>query len=492
MLCRANVVRSVARRSARSASSYCESHFSEPAKPIINTQIPGPKSKEYLAKLNVGFDTAAAAFPGDYSKSQGNYVCDADGNMLLDVYSQIASIPVGYNNPELIKLAKSDAMTNALVNRPATGNFPSVDYLDILEGGLLKAAPKGAKGVWTALSGSDSNECAFKAAFIYQAEKRRAAAGHKTFTADETESCMDNAKPGSPDQSIMSFSSAFHGRLLGSLSATRSKPIHKLDIPAFNWPKAPFPELKYPLEEHAAENRAEEQRCLKAVAEIIDERAAWSPVAAIIVEPILSEGGDKHASAEFFQGLRKITKEKDVLMIVDEVQTGVGATGKFWAHEHWNLPTPPDMVTFSKKAQAAGYFYFRDDIRPTMPYRQFNTWCGDPARAILFGGIYKEITQNNLVAKTAEIGKSLFSELKGLAKKYPQVFNNLRGESTATFIAWDNQTPQARDAFVSTVKNMGVNIGGCGPQSVRLRPMLNFEQKHAAILLDTLEKAAKN
>ena len=79
-----------------------------------------------------------------------------------------------------------------------------------------------------------------------------------------------------------------------------------------------------------------------------------NPVAGVIVEPIQSEGGDNHASPNFFKGLRAITRKHNVLLIVDEVQTGVGATGKFWAHEHWNMDEPPDMVTFSKKAQTAG------------------------------------------------------------------------------------------------------------------------------------------
>lgn len=171
--------------------------------------------------------------------------------------------------------------------------------------------------------------------------------------------------------SILSFKKAFHGRLFATLSTTRSKPIHKVDIPAFDWPQASFPALKYPLEEHVEENKAEESRCLEEIENIIK---TWkNPIAAAIIEPIQSEGGDNHATPYFFQGLREITKRHGVLLIVDEVQTGVGATGKFWAHEHWNLDTPPDIVTFSKKAQTAGYYFGNPLLRPNKPYRQFNT-----------------------------------------------------------------------------------------------------------------------
>lgn len=156
-------------------------------------------------------------------------------------------------------------------------------------------------------------------------------------------------QPGSPDLTVLSFKGGFHGRLFGSLSTTRSKAIHKLDIPAFDWPSAPFPALKYPLEEHTAENKAEEERCLQQAEKTIKEwKSQGRPVAALIVEPIQSEGGDFHASPAFFRGLRKITRDNGVFMICDEVQTGVGATGTFWAHEKWGLGAAdsPDFVTF--------------------------------------------------------------------------------------------------------------------------------------------------
>ena len=102
----------------------------------------------------------------------------------------------------------------------------------------------------------------------YRARER----GQTDFTKEELDSCMVNAKPGSPDLTVLSFKSGFHGRLFGSLSATRSKAIHKVDIPAFDWPVAPFPELKYPLEEHVKENVAEEKRCLEEYEQILVQR----------------------------------------------------------------------------------------------------------------------------------------------------------------------------------------------------------------------------
>lgn len=471
----------------RSLASVAELYYpDEPASPkVVSATLPGPENAKAIEKLSKVFDTRAAYYVADYYKSLGNYIVDVDNNVLLDLYAQISSIALGYNNPAVLDAARSKEMAVALANRPALGNFPSNDYADILAEGILAAAPPGLDKVWTDLSGSGANETAYKAAFMYKRAKERGF--DADFSAEELTSTMANKSPGSPDLSILSFETAFHGRLFGSLSTTRSKPIHKLDIPAFNWPKAPFPKTKYPLDQYAAENRAEEDRCLAEVENLIK---TWpQPVAAIIVEPIQSEGGDNHASPYFFQGLRDLTKKLDVLFIVDEVQTGVGATGKFWAHEHWNLTSAPDIVTFSKKFQAAGYYFSEPKIVPNLPYRQFNTWCGDPSKAIIARAIYKEIVAHDLVARTAQVGDYLYNKLEKLSEKYPTKIQNLRGKNHGTFIAWDMESPAARDAFLKQLRLNGINCGGCGPQAVRLRPSLVFEEKHADIFVAAVEKS---
>jgi 4-aminobutyrate aminotransferase/(S)-3-amino-2-methylpropionate transaminase len=401
-------------------------------------------------------------------------------------YAQIASIPVGYSNKALHAAAKSEQMASALINRPALGNFPSHDWASILETGILKVAPKGLDQVFTAMAGSDANETAYKAAFMYRRQQERGGPDVE-YSQEELASSMLNQAPGAPKLSILSFKSAFHGRLFGSLSTTRSKPIHKIDIPAFDWPQATFPALKYPLEDHVEENARIEQEALADVERLIT--TYHLPPCAVMIEPIQSEGGDNHASPAFFRGLRALTKKHNILLIVDEVQTGVGATGKFWAHEHWNLDTPPDMVTFSKKAQTAGYYYGNPALRPNKPYRKFNTWMGDPARAILFRAIINEIERLDLVANAASVGDYLYTNIESLAKKYPGEFLNLRGKGQGTFIAFDSPR---RDEFLKKAKTVGINIGGCGENAVRLRPMLVFQKHHADILLDAIEKIVKS
>ncbi|CAK7237803.1 4-aminobutyrate transaminase [Sporothrix bragantina] len=434
----------------------------------VSTEVPGPKSKAFQNELERHIDARTV------------HIVDADGNRYLDVYSQIASVPVGYNNPTLLAAAQSPEMLSALANRAALGNFPSTKWAGILENSLLKIAPKGLDQLFTAQSGSEANELAFKAAFILYRRRQR---DGKAWTDEEIQSCMNNAEPGSPHLAVLSFRNSFHGRGFGSLSTTRSKAVHKLDIPSFDWPQASFPALKYPLKSHVAENEAEEQRCLKEVEQLI---TSWRlPVAALIVEPIQSEGGDNHASPAFFQGLRDITKKHGVVMIVDEVQTGFGATGKFWGHEHFNLTSPPDIVTFSKKAQTAGYFFGDSLLVPDKAYRQFNTWMGDSARVLMSGAVIKEILDNDLVAQCARVGDTLYAELTKLAETYPTLVKNPRGKGSGTYIAFDTKDA---GAFIKAMKTNGVNVGTCGVETVRLRPMLIFTEEHIPILINALTK----
>jgi 4-aminobutyrate aminotransferase/(S)-3-amino-2-methylpropionate transaminase len=133
------------------------------------------------------------------------------------------------------------------------------------------------------------------------------------------------------------------------------------------------------------------------------------------------------------------------------------------------------MVTFSKKAQAAGFYYTNKSLRPDKPYRQFNTWMGDPARALLFRGIYNEIERHGLVEQAARVGKYLYKKLDALAQRYPNEIKNLRGKNRGTFLAWDSPR---RDEVVKSATAKGVNIGGSGESTIRLRPMLVFKEHH--------------
>jgi len=312
--------------------------------------------------------------------------------------------------------------------------------------------------------------------------------GGREWTKEEIESSMLGKAPGSPNLAILSFNGSFHGRLLGCLTTTHSKPLHKLDFPAFDWPMAPFPRLSYPLENNIEKNRKEEERCLSEVERLIIEsrKTGKSEVAALVVEPIQAEGGDNHASPKFFQGLRDITKKHGVAFIVDEVQTGVCATGTFWAHQQWNLSSPPDLVTFSKKTQLAGYFY-RNEFRPKQSYRIFNTWMGDPFRLLQLEVVVNTIKKDKLLENTKISGEFTLNGLKELEKLHYPLISNVRG--VGTFIAVDAPDAKTRDTLIQKIRLRGVELGSCGERSIRLRPALIFKPKHAAIFLDAFDAA---
>lgn len=460
--------------------------LAEPSGPqMVTSSVPGPKSVALKNELQSIQNADAVQLFVDYEKSIGNYLVDADGNTFLDVYTQISSLPLGYNHPAMIAAVTNPKNVATFVNRPALGILPAQSHVQRLRDSLLSVAPPGLTEVQTMACGSCSNENAYKAVFISYMAKQR---GGKPPTAEELESSKYNKLPGAPNLAIMSFDGSFHGRTFGCLTTTHSKPIHKLDIPAFDWPIAHYPKYKYPLEENARENAAEDAKALAHVEELI---AQWEkkgcPVAGLIIEPIQGEGGDNRASDEFYKNLRDLAAKKGVLFICDEVQTGCGPTGKWWAHEHWGLTNPPDMVSFSKKMLTGGYFY-KPEVRPKEAYRIFNTWVGDPTKLLLLEEVIKVVKKESLLENIRTTGDFMLKGMNDLTKKYP-VFHNVRGRGT--FAAADMPTPEARDKLVKELHLQGVHCGGSGNQSLRLRTALTFQKKHAELFLGRLENVLK-
>jgi 4-aminobutyrate aminotransferase/(S)-3-amino-2-methylpropionate transaminase len=357
----------------------------------------------------------------------------------------------------------------------------------MLKNVLLSVAPKGLDQVTTMMCGSCSNENAFKMMHFAYMDRVR---GGRDFNQEEMNSCMINQAPGAPHLSILGFDGGFHGRTPGTLTCTHSKPIHKLDVPLFDWPTADFPRYKYPLSEFTRENAAEDARCLAKVEEIFEAQIKKGcPISGVIVEPIQAEGGDHHGSKEWFQGLQKICAKYHSTFLIDEVQTGGGPTGKMWAHEYFDLPEAPDMVTFSKKMLTGG-IYHKKDLRPKQAYRIFNTWVGDPSKLLLLEAVLKTIKSDNLLANTQQAGEVLLGGLRDMESRFPKILSSARG--LGTFCSIDCDTGARRDSIVAKLRASGVNCGGCGERTIRLRPALVFQPKHANIFLEKLEGVLKN
>uniref|UniRef100_A0A915DRF3 4-aminobutyrate aminotransferase n=1 Tax=Ditylenchus dipsaci TaxID=166011 RepID=A0A915DRF3_9BILA len=324
----------------------------EPSAPSVKTAIPGPKSNALKEQMEKVHQTTSVKFFADYEKCFGNYLVDADGNQLLDPFMQISSIPLGYNHPELVALASDPRLMTALISRPALGAFPRHDFAQLIKNSLIEVAPPGLSHVQTMLCGTTANENALKTAFIHYAAAKRGGPP----TQEDLDSCMVQKKPGTPNLSILGFEGSFHGRSMAMLSVTRSKAIHKVDIPAFDWPISKFPRYQYPLEDNKEFNQKQDEQCLAHVEHLIEE----------VKEEIFT-------FTQLFPWPSEDLPQKGVMFIVDEVQTGGGSSGTFWAHEQWNLPSPPTLSLFPKKALIGGYYY-NNKYRINEPYRIYNTW----------------------------------------------------------------------------------------------------------------------
>ncbi|ETV96107.1 4-aminobutyrate aminotransferase [Aphanomyces invadans] len=454
---------------------------------LMRTASPGPRSIALSKELATMQHTAAVHFFVDYKASRGNYIVDVDGNRYLDVFCQIASLPIGYNHPALAAAMTDPDNLAMLTQRPCLGNLPPLEWHGLLQSTLGTIQPRGCSDYVTLMCGSCANENAFKAAFIWYMTKLR---GGCPPSERDMQSSMANTCPGSPALSILSFQGGFHGRLLGCLSATHSKPIHKVDIPAFDWPVAPFPRRRYPLDAHQRANDDDEARCLSIVEDILTAHnkatTESTQIAGIIVEPIQAEGGDNYASPAFFRALRQLASDYGAAFIVDEVQTGGGSTGKFWAHDHWDLVDPPDLVTFSKKLQTGGYFA-KPEFRPAEGYRIFNTWMGDPLKMIQLQAFLNTMRQDKLLATVEISGRVLLNGLQRLTEAYPGQLSNARG--IGTYAAVDFATTAARDAMITKLRQRGLECGGCGDLALRFRPALIYQPKHAAECLEILDDA---
>uniref|UniRef100_A0AAY4CZY3 4-aminobutyrate aminotransferase, mitochondrial n=1 Tax=Denticeps clupeoides TaxID=299321 RepID=A0AAY4CZY3_9TELE len=435
--------------------------------PSMKTEVPGPRSKELAKQLGEIQNVGAVHFFCNYEESRGNYLVDADGNRMLDLYTQISSIPIG-------EFTHTHTNNCSFAKNKQCHQVPDTEQDCKLFSLPFQVAPTGMTRVQTMSCGSCSNENAFKAMFIWYKLKER---GMRLPSEEESTSCMINQSPGSPNLSILSFMGAFHGRTMGCLATTHSKVIHKLDVPSFDWPVAPFPRLRYPLEEFARENAQEEDRCLEEVEDLIVKwRQKGKPVAGIVIEPIQAEGGDNHASPDFFLKLRSIARKHGCAFHVDEVQTGCGTTGKFWAHEHWGSDDPADVVSFSKKMLTGGYFY-RDELQADKPYRIFNTWMGEPSKNVFLSEVLNVIRREKLLEEVTRSGKALLQGLYELQSQHPHLLSRARGQGT--FCAIDLRDENTRNDVIQRTRNKGVLLGGCGDRTIRFRPALVFKEYHA-------------
>ena len=270
----------------------------------------------------------------DLNQSRGSWIADAaSGVRYLDFYSFFASLPLGFHHPAFHTPQNSQNLFAAAIHQPSNSAAHTRELASFVETFAQHAMKEPFRHLFFIEGGAMAVENGLKTAFDWKVRKNLAAGRGPLGTQ------------------VIHFQQAFHGRSGYTLSLTNTQPVKTDYFPKFDWPRIPNPRLRFPVTEQEVERvAAEERRAILAIQEAF--RRHPHDIAAIIIEPIQCEGGDNHFRGEFLRELREIADQAGAILIFDEVQTGFGMTGKFWALEHFDVT--PDIVCFGKKSQVCG------------------------------------------------------------------------------------------------------------------------------------------
>ena len=438
----------------------------------MSTLVYENKVKETLGKhiLADGFD-----FVMDFEKSHGSYIVDRlTGKEYLDMFSMFASASVGYNHPYILE--KADWLGKMAIYKPTLSDVYLQEYADFMEVFARVAIPKELPYCFFVEGGALAVENALKTAFDWKTRKN--------WQKDiDKEAGM-----------VIHFKQSFHGRSGYTLSLTNtSDPRKHQYFPKFDWPRITNPKLNFPItEDNLEETIKHEQLALLHIQEAI--LANPDEVACVIIEPIQAEGGDNHFRNEFFTELRRICDENEILLIFDEVQTGIGMTGKMWAFQH--LDIIPDVITFGKKTQVCGILANKEKLDEVEHHvfiessRINSTFGGNFIDMLRFQLVLEIIENENLVENSRIVGEFLLDGLKKLAQKYPDHISAARGKGL--MCAFDLKDGASRDWLRKVLYDEGVIVLTCGDQSLRFRPHLNVTKEEIQIILDKINSIFEN
>jgi L-lysine 6-transaminase len=408
----------------------------------------------------------------DLEKSRGSYLHNAVGNRrLIDLYGFFGSMPVGFNHPHFdqpdvqrdllraakVKIANSDVYSEGYAEfvrafERVVGLPPLERYL-FIEGGALAV------------------ENCLKAAMDWKVRKNAEA-----------------GRGGERGTEILHFRHAFHGRTGYTMSLTNTDP-RKTDLFAkFDWPRVSCPYLDFSLPEPERERDAieREKKSEQEIRKLILERNI--DIAAIIIEPIQGEGGDNHFRGEWLQTLRKICDENEVLLIFDEVQCGMGATGRNWCCEHFNVV--PDLLAFGKKAQVCGVMAGPrlDEVKDNafrLSSRLNSTWGGNFTDMVRSTHYLRIIEEEHLVENAAKVGGYFLDHLRDLQREEPMI-SAARGRGL--FLAFDLPDAKTREEFWKGFFDLGVLTLRSGENSIRFRPALDLTADVVDEAMDVMRK----
>lgn len=403
-------------------------------------------------------------------KSSGSYLYDDKSKRsILDLYCFFSTLPLGYNHP----IFSTECFKNDLFSfsglKPSTGRILTTfidefvaDFHDYVYSEIFNK-------YFFIHGGGLAVENALKISFDWKRHINQ----KNGFNIDDNE------------MEVMALEDAFHG-ITGyglSLSANKLKCSH---FPKFDWPKFKAPYKIFPYKETNKHKFQQEQnKALKKIEDYIEQRGKQY-ISSIIIELIQGGGGDNHLGEKYVKGLKDICKKNDILLIIDEVQTGFGVTGKLWCYEHYNIE--PDLITFGKKAQISGVCigqnipYIEDVIN--VPGRMSPTWNGDITDYIRCKYVIKAYKEYNLIDNAAKLGEYIVSSLESMSK-----FSNVRGRGF--LIAFDFENSEERDRYEKLCFNEGLFLLPMSDVTLRMRPNMALtidEADHALEIISRVNK----
>jgi len=437
--------------------------------PKLVTELPGPKARAAVeADDRLISPSYTRSYPLVARRGRGIRIEDVDGNEFMDFAAGIAVTSTGHCHPEVVAAIQKQAAELIHISGTDFYNEPLTDLAERLS---AVAPMPGPHRFFYGNSGAEAIECALKLARYHTGR-----------------------------QHVISFFGAFHGRTMGALSLTGSKPQQKRRFS----PLVPgVTHIRYPYAYRGCTGGPQDKEAFAlGCARYIEEKLfktilAPEEVAAIFVEPIQGEGGYVVAPDNFLHELRAICNRHGILLVVDEVQSGAGRTGKWWAIEHSGVE--PDMVCMAKGVASGmplGVCMTKASVMNWVPGSHASTFGGNPI-SIAAALATMDVLQREGIANAAKIGGLMMDRLKGWESTHPLV-GEVRGRGLMIGIELvkDRQTREPATALRNRVETLaferGLMILGCGETSIRLCPPLILKEEEATVALDILEDALTN
>jgi 4-aminobutyrate aminotransferase len=437
-------------------------------KPEIRTALPGPNGR---AIIEADAKWVNPAYPRPEFKlvaerAKGVWVEDVDGNIFLDCNAGVAVCSTGHCHPEVVRAIQDQAAE--LIHMCGTDYY--YRQMPELAQKLDQIVPiSGPTRTHFANSGTEAVETALKLAMH--------ATGREKF---------------------ISFFGSFHGRTLGSLSLTSSKAAQRVGFKrqALDVVHVPYPnEYRNPFRDDECDGGGAGQGALNWIENrLFKTTTPPGEVAAIVVEPVQGEGGYVPAPKIFLEGLRRICDEHGILLVVDEVQSGMGRTGKMFACDHYDLKA--DIVCIAKGIASGlplGVCVSRADLMDWKPGAHASTFGGNPvACAAALKTI--ELLERELVANSAEVGGYLKRGLEKLMSNHDCI-GDVRGMGMMIGVEFVKDRtsrtpdPELRDRVEVATFERGVILLGAGPNTIRWSPPLILTRENVDVALEIFDEA---